>query len=362
MLIVHRRHVDACPHRHKGRDYRKCSCPLWIDWRVGRQRIQKPLGTRDWGVAQIQARKIEVDGLTAAITPATIEVACEKYLADAEARGLKEESLRKYRQLFKQMKEYAQGKGIVLINNLTTPELLEFRTTWKNTNRSAKKKLELMKAFFRYCAAAKFVATDPSTAIKPPKVVEEQVIPFTDDEMKKILKACDAPTKRHKVQSIKLRAMVLLMRHSGLRITDACTLARDRVKDGVLTLRTEKGGTTVRLPLHPEALKALKAVPVNGAYFFWNGQSKRRTIANYWQQLFLEMFQRAGIPGGHSHQLRHKFAVDLLTHGASMEDVSTLLGHRDIKITQRTYSAFTPARRDALERAVRATWASRRAR
>jgi hypothetical protein len=67
MLVVHRRHEDSCPHQHKGREFRKCTCPLWIDWRVGRKRIQKSLGTRDWGVAQIQARTIEVDGLKAAM-------------------------------------------------------------------------------------------------------------------------------------------------------------------------------------------------------------------------------------------------------------------------------------------------------
>jgi integrase/recombinase XerD len=173
MLIVHRRHVDDCPHKYEGRSYRKCSCPLWIDWRVGRKRIQKPLGTRDWGVAQIQARKIEVDGLTTTIIPTTIESACDKYLEDARARGLKEESLRKYKQLFKQMQEFSKTKGIPLLNNLTTPEVLEFRTKWKNSSRSAKKKLESMKAFFRYCLAAKPIATDPVSAIKPPKVVEE---------------------------------------------------------------------------------------------------------------------------------------------------------------------------------------------
>jgi hypothetical protein len=169
MLIVHRRHTDECPHRYKGRDYRKCACPLWIDWRVSGKRIQKPLGTRDWGVAQIQARKIEVDGLTTTLVPTTVESACDKYLEDGKARGLKEESLRKYRQLFKQMKEHSKAKGIVRLSNLTTPELLEFRTTWKNSNRSAKKKLELMKAFFRHCLAAQFISTDPPVDIKPPK-------------------------------------------------------------------------------------------------------------------------------------------------------------------------------------------------
>jgi integrase/recombinase XerD len=358
MLVVHRLHSPSCPHQHKGREWRKCACPCWMDWRVDGQRIRRPLGTRDWGVAQIRARQIEVEGLTSTIVPTTIESACEKYLDDATARGLREESLRKYRQLFKQMKEHAQSKGIVLLNNLTTPDLLEFRTRWKNTSRSSKKKLELMKAFFRHCVDAKLIANDPAKVIKAPKVVEEQVIPFTEDQMKVILKTCDvAPTRRHKLQAQRLRAMSLLMRWSGLRIGDACTLARNRIsEDGVLTLRTEKGGTTVRLPLHPDTLAALNALPISGAYFFWNGQSKRRTITNYWQQLFLEMFQRAGLAGAHSHQFRHTFAANLLLNGASMENVSTLLGHRDIKITQKTYAAFTPARRDALEKAVKATW------
>ena len=46
--------------------------------------------------------------------------------------------------------------------------------------------------------------------------------------------------------------------------------------------------------------------------------------------------------GAHSHQFGPTFAVDLLTHGVSMEHVSTLLGRRVLKITQHTSDAFTP--------------------
>jgi integrase/recombinase XerD len=168
------------------------------------------------------------------------------------------------------------------------------------------------------------------------------------------LKACDSDPS--KLRAIQLRALVLLMRHSGLRLGDACTLARDRITDGILTLRTEKGGTTVRLPLHPDALAALKLISETNGFYFWTGTSKRRSVTNMWQALLLEMFKRSGIDG-HSHQFRHTFAVDLLVHGVSMENLSVLLGHRNIRITQTTYSAFTPARRDALEEAVRSTWA-----
>ena len=45
-----------------------------------------------------------------------------------------------------------------------------------------------------------------------------------------------------------------------------------------------------------------------------SGESKRRTCINVWEQTFQKMFQRAGIEG-HSHQLRHTFAVGLLQKG-----------------------------------------------
>jgi site-specific recombinase XerD len=356
MLIVHRRHVDECPHRHKGRDFRKCLCPLWIDWRVGGRRIQKPLGTRDWGVAQIQARKIEVDGLTTTIVPTTVESACDKFLTDAKARQLREASLRKYRQLFGQLKEYSRTRGLALLSNLTTDELVTFRSTWKNSNLSAKKKLELLKAFFRFCTAAKLVPSNPAEGIKPPKIEDAQVMPFSDDDMQKILQSCDAhPSGRGEDRAAQMRALVLLMRHTGLRIGDACTLARDRIHRGLLTLRTEKGGTEVRIPVHPDALEALDKIPKTSPYYFWSGESKRRTVVNIWEDSFKAMFRRAGI-AGHSHQLRHTFAVDLLQRGTSLEHVSSLLGHKNLKITQKHYSAFTPGRRDALEDAVRAAW------
>src|SRR5262249_52906119 len=205
MLIVHRRHIETFPHRNKGRDFKKYSCALWLDWRVGKKRIRKPLGTRDWGVAQIQARKIEVEGITTKIIPATVEAACDKFLADAKVRQLKESSLRKYRQLFKQLKAYAQSHVIALLTNITTDELLTCRQSWNNTNLSAKKKLELLKSFFRFCVSAKLIPDNPAEAIKPPKIEEVQVMPFIDAEMTKILRACDEhPNGRGEDRSLQM--------------------------------------------------------------------------------------------------------------------------------------------------------------
>lgn len=321
-----------------------------MDWYVNGARIQKPLGTKDWGVAQIRARQIEVEGLTTNIVPISIESGCDKFLADAKARQLRDSSIRKYRQLLNQLKQYAQTHQISLLNNLTTQHLLQFRAEWKNTNVSAKKKLELLKAFFRHCLDTKLLSSNPAATIKPPKVDRIQVFPFNESDMKRILKACD----EHPTRPFQMRGIVLLMRHTGLRIGDACTLGRDRIQNNILMLRTHKSGTTVRLPLHRDLIKALNNIP-DGKFFFWSGKSTRRTVVNIWEDSFKSMFKRAGI-NGHSHQLRHTFAVDMLLRGVSMEDLSTLLGHESIKTTERHYAAFTLSRQQALETRVREAW------
>jgi integrase len=51
--------------------------------------------------------------------------------------------------------------------------------------------------------------------------------------------------------------MLQLLRASGLRIRDAATLERRRIKDGKLFLYTQKTGTPVYVPLPPAVLDAL---------------------------------------------------------------------------------------------------------
>jgi integrase len=56
---------------------------------------------------------------------------------------------------------------------------------------------------------------------------------------------------------------------------------------------------------------------------------------------------------------RHKrqtFATDLLSRGIPIEDVSVLLGHKSVRITEAYYSHWVRARRERLEERVREIW------
>ncbi len=56
------------------------------------------------------------------------------------------------------------------------------------------------------------------------------------------------------------------------------------------------------------------------------------------------------------HQFRHTFAKRLLLSGASVENVSLLLGHKSIAVTQRHYNKFVAERQRNLELVVENSW------
>ena len=182
--------------------------------------------------------------------------------------------------------------------------------------------------------------------------------------MAQILKACDQYGNKCRggkywgpENARRIRALVLLLRHTGLRIGDAVTLERSRITRDKLFLYTAKTGTPVYCPLPDFVLTALEGSPrTSQRYFFWTGESKIESATGDWQRALKGVFKEAGIPEGHAHRFRDTFAVDLLQAGVPMERVSVLLGHSSIKVTEKHYSPWVAARQEQLEADVRRTW------
>lgn len=82
--------------------------------------------------------------------------------------------------------------------------------------------------------------------------------------------------------------------------------------------------------------------------------SKRR-----WVDWFSKAFKAAEQPGGHSHQLRDAYAVDLLVKGLALPEVAKALGHASTRTTEVYYAPWTKARQDRLDTLIMETWAYR---
>jgi site-specific recombinase XerD len=81
----------------------------------------------------------------------------------------------------------------------------------------------------------------------------------------------------------------------------------------------------------PDPKTGKKMIPEN---FMWRF---------YWAQ------QKAGIPHVRFHDLRHTFVTRLIQSGVDLYKVAKLLGHRDIRTTQRYAHHYPESLRDGVE-------------
>ncbi|MBI3647089.1 MAG: tyrosine-type recombinase/integrase, partial [Acidobacteriales bacterium] len=141
---------------------------------------------------------------------------------------------------------------------------------------------------------------------------------------------------------------------------DAATFHQDRMRaDDSIFLYAHKTGEPVSIPMHPELKVALDAIQPNPrGYYSWSGASAVTTATDNWRRRFEQVFKAAGVDHGHPHRFRDTFAVDLLLRGVPIDQVSVLLGHSSVKITERHYLAFVAARRQQIAESLRRAWAN----
>jgi integrase/recombinase XerD len=250
--------------------------------------------------------------------------------------------------------ELTWGKKSVPVSDLNLDNLRQFRATWPNENESARVKLGNFRAFIGFCHKAKWIEENYAQDLKAGKVVDQKIVPLAPEEIAKILKACDEHP--WKSRGVLLRAMILLMLYTALRIRDVVTLRRDSVRGSRLFLRTAKTGVDVFCPLPPQAVEALGAIPANGRWYFWNGASKPKSAVGDYQKSLAKVFKAAVVPRTYPQLFRHTCATTLLHDGVPLQTVSTLLGHSSIKMTKRRYSHWIKGRQEKFEDELKKSW------
>jgi integrase len=113
-----------------------------------------------------------------------------------------------------------------------------------------------------------------------------------------------------------------------------------------------------------EALEDIPPGPKpNPRYFFWSGNGDPKSAVADWQRSYRRLFKSADIRTAdgerkrcHPHMFRDTFAVEMLLAGVPIDQVSLLLGHASVKITEKSYAPFVKARQVQLQESVRNAW------
>lgn len=368
MLSIYRRHKKTCAHRTEGREYRRCQCPIWVDGSLAGREDRRALGERNWERAQRTIDKWEARGQWPEFDvdergSMTIAQLKQAHLADAQyGRQLSKGTIGRYKYLYSQLEQFASGAGLRDVRELDFAALSRFRATWKDGPLSGQKKLERLRAVFRFAIKIKAVSENPALELQMPRVGKIQRLPFTPEEMSRTLltvesKIAGANTTSCRAKWRRARALILFLRYSGLRISDAVGCGVERVQNGKLFLRTAKTGQEVYVPLPDIVVRALDQCPrANEGFWFWNAQGTVETARKKWSEALLKIFREAKVNGGHPHRFRHTFAVELLKKRTPIENVAALLGHANTRITQLHYSAWVKDRQEIAEADVMRSW------
>jgi integrase/recombinase XerD len=227
------------------------------------------------------------------------------------------------------------------------------------SERTQARRLSALRQFYRFLVSENRLAEDPTAILDAPRAGQSLPKFLSEAEVDVLLQAVqgmDGP------EGLRLTAIVELLYATGLRVSELVSLpataARQGEEAGVLWL-IGKGGRERMVPVGRAAAEALRVyMGVRGlwigepsvARWLFPSRSKeghltRRRIGQLLKELALE----AGLDPTRvsPHVLRHAFATHLLSNGADLRALQTLLGHADIGTTQ-IYTHVLEERRRSL--------------
>ena len=114
--------------------------------------------------------------------------------------------------------------------------------------------------------------------------------------------------------------------NTGFRRGDAVRLGRQHIKEGVASLKAEKTGATLYVPILPALAQAIAAGPVGNLVFICT-ESGQPTTKESFGNWFREACNEAGVKAL-SHGLRKLAAATVAEGGGSEKELQALFGWR----------------------------------
>jgi integrase/recombinase XerD len=369
-ITIFVRHSGSC--KYAGDEtWKRCDCRKSLRWFQDSRQYKRSAKTRSWQQAEEEKRKLE-EKFEAGAKPTALDTsdrktlarAIELFISDKRSAGRGGAVVKKYERELARFREFAESRSKLFPSDIDGELLIEYRATWNKLYPSSQTRQQVqtrLRGFLSFCHAHSWLDRVPKlsaiTADEPP------TLPLSKSEYEKLLK--EIPKLFAAEKAARVRALVQLMRHSGLAIRDAVTLERnelihDRKKNLTrVTIKRQKTGTDVSVPL-PPAVAAEVAAVLNGnpRYVFWTGSGLETSAVTNWQHdlraLFRTVFGRE--TNFTPHCLRDTAAVEWLLAGIPLAEVSKLLGHENIKTTEKSYAPWMRERQDRLDSLVVATW------
>mgnify|MGYP001596634974 CR=1 FL=1 len=216
------------------------------------------------------------------------------------------------------------------------------------------RRMESLRAFYRFQAAEERVTLDPTRDFRAPRLPRRLPEHLSEDEMDRLLSAPDGGT----FHGLRAKVMLEVLYATGLRASELLSLKPEYVNLAEGWVRVMGKGSKERLvPMHERAVRLLTrwlkareerfGSKAHDPQVFLGRGGKALSRPQLWRDL-TALAKRANLGRPvHPHLFRHTFATHLVRGGADARSVQEMLGHASLQTTQ----IYTHLDRGALKRA-----------
>lgn len=214
-------------------------------------------------------------------------------------------------------RQVIEKSGDVAAARIDRAAIVRGRENRAATPAQARNFLDAMRGLFRWAHDSGLVPADPTEGVKNPRRPKGLGFePWTEDDVVAYRTKWPIGTKE--------RVWLEVLLHTGLRRGDAARIGRQHVRDGEATIRTEKTGMEVTIPLGDDFLAAVEAGPT-GDLFFICGERGQPLTKESFGNMFRSACTAAGVRKS-AHGVRKLAATRIAEAGASVAELEALFG------------------------------------
>jgi integrase len=275
----------------------------------------------------------------------TVNAVVIGYFGSAAFQNLAPASRRQYRGIIERFRCEHGEKRIAKLERRNIMAMLDAKA---RTPVAARDFLRCLRLLIRYAIDIGLRDSDPTLGIKTCKHKSDGFRTWSEDDI--------TVFESHYPIGNKPRLALELLLHTAQWRADVIRLGPQHVRDGVISVRQQKTGKTLAIPVSPALAVALDATPSTHLTFLVTEDGKP-----FEAMAFTKWFRRccdaAGLFGYSAHGLRKSACRRLAEAGCSANEIAAITGHASLREVERYTRAADQARmaRNAIARTRTAT-------
>ena len=283
------------------------------------------------------------------LTPST-DFALDVYLLDAQARALSPRTVHFYRQQIGWFNAYLALQNCRELQQVTPHHirayLLHLQEGKRLKSASVHAAARAIRAFMNFCVVEELITTSPMQRVKMPKLTEELLPAYSDQEVRALLRA--ATHQRD-------RAMLLCLLDTGCRANEflAWNVEDVNLVTGTVRVRYTKNRRERTVYLGLKARRELakligmeRPAPDDPV---WRTLDNRHTRLHYHglKSLLHTLGKVADVHPCGPHRFRRTFALMALRNGMNVYALQRIMGHSDLTVLRRYLALMDDDLREA---------------